>query len=651
LEKYFITQGKDSPIGAANRRFADRVKKSRNRELAQHFDHGMGIHHAGMLRGDRKLTELMFAEGAIRVLCCTATLAWGVNLPVHTVIIKGTEVYNPEKGGIVDLSILDVQQIFGRAGRPQFDSSGEATLITVHDALQRYLDKLVRAVPIESNFIKQLADHLNAEVVGGTVSTVREAATWLKYTYLYVRMLRNPLAYGINADQFADDPRLTNRCLELVKDAAKLLDYNRMIRYAQESGNLAVATRGRVAAHFYVNAESVSIFNELLNKGGMLSDSYLARVVCSADEFKNMKMRQEEFKELETLAKTTCPLDMKKPFADGENMTLVNDEVDKAFVLMQAYISRHGIKSFTLVTDMNYLASNAARVARAIFEMCIREGQAAEALKLLRIAKSVDNQIWWFQTPLRHFEGELKKEIFVALEEQQGRSDSLSHTLSLLDMHANEVGQLCRNFKGGAKIQKLVKQIPKIDVHCMVQPVTSSVFQFHIELHPNFNWSSRWHGGAQSFWLWLEDGDNGKVHHSEHIVFSKRTYPDPITLNLSIRVSEPISNQFCVRVVSDTWVAVEFLHPISLRNIKMPEEETPYTDLIDLTPLPTTALQESKYEQLYSKFDTFNPIQTQLFHTLYHTDSPVFLGAPTGSVSFLFLLYFLTVCLVFVPHF
>ena len=57
----------------------------------------MGIHHAGMLRGDRKLSETMFAEGAIKVLCCTATLAWGVNLPAHSVIIKGTEVYNAEK--------------------------------------------------------------------------------------------------------------------------------------------------------------------------------------------------------------------------------------------------------------------------------------------------------------------------------------------------------------------------------------------------------------------------------------------------------------------------------------------------------------------------------------------------------------------------
>ena len=57
----------------------------------------------------------------------------------------------------------------------------------------------------------------------------------------------------------------------------------------------------------------------------------------------------------------------------------------------------------------------------------------------------------------------------------------------------------------------------------------------------------------------------------------------------------------------------------------------PYTDIFDLTPLPVGCLQNSAYEQLYSKIKTFNPIQTQLFHVLYHSDAPVLLGAPTGS--------------------
>lgn len=46
-----------------------------------------------MLRQDRTLVERCFAQGHIKVLVCTATLAWGVNLPAHAVIIK--VCYNP----------------------------------------------------------------------------------------------------------------------------------------------------------------------------------------------------------------------------------------------------------------------------------------------------------------------------------------------------------------------------------------------------------------------------------------------------------------------------------------------------------------------------------------------------------------------------
>lgn len=44
----------------------------------------------------------------------TATLAWGVNLPAHTVIIKGTQIYDPTKGRWVELGALDVLQMLGK---------------------------------------------------------------------------------------------------------------------------------------------------------------------------------------------------------------------------------------------------------------------------------------------------------------------------------------------------------------------------------------------------------------------------------------------------------------------------------------------------------------------------------------------------------
>ncbi|CAJ0591144.1 unnamed protein product [Cylicocyclus nassatus] len=75
------------------------------------------IHHAGMNRLDRTLVEGLFADKHIQVLFFTATLAWGVDLPAYTVIIKGTQIYNPEKGGWTELGALDVMQMLGGAGR------------------------------------------------------------------------------------------------------------------------------------------------------------------------------------------------------------------------------------------------------------------------------------------------------------------------------------------------------------------------------------------------------------------------------------------------------------------------------------------------------------------------------------------------------
>ena len=63
-----------------------------NHELKDLLPYGFAIHHAGMNRVDRTLVEELFADKHIQVLVSTATLAWGVNLPAHTVIIKGTQV-------------------------------------------------------------------------------------------------------------------------------------------------------------------------------------------------------------------------------------------------------------------------------------------------------------------------------------------------------------------------------------------------------------------------------------------------------------------------------------------------------------------------------------------------------------------------------
>ena len=158
--KYFVPDPK-----LLERTVNKMFNKSHNKVLGELFTHGISVHHAGMLRADRNLVEKYFAEGAIKVLVCTSTLAWGVNLPAHAVIIRGTEVYDSKHGAFIDLGILDVLQIFGRAGRPQFDTNGHAVIITTHNKLAHYLSLLTNQCPIESSFVTYLADNLNAEVI------------------------------------------------------------------------------------------------------------------------------------------------------------------------------------------------------------------------------------------------------------------------------------------------------------------------------------------------------------------------------------------------------------------------------------------------------------------------------------------------------
>lgn len=73
-------------------------------------------------------------------------------------------MYDSKHGNFVDLGVLDVMQIFGRAGRPQYDKKGEGIIVTSHDRLSHYLSLLTRQHQIESKFGERIADNLNAEV-------------------------------------------------------------------------------------------------------------------------------------------------------------------------------------------------------------------------------------------------------------------------------------------------------------------------------------------------------------------------------------------------------------------------------------------------------------------------------------------------------
>jgi pre-mRNA-splicing helicase BRR2 len=89
-----------------------------------------------------------------------------------------------------------------------------------------------------------------AEIVLGTISNTKEAVNWLSYTYLYVRMLRNPQLYGVEVSK--TDPTMIGRRYDLVYAAATLLSQSNMVKYDKVSGTLQSTALGKIASHYYI---------------------------------------------------------------------------------------------------------------------------------------------------------------------------------------------------------------------------------------------------------------------------------------------------------------------------------------------------------------------------------------------------------------
>lgn len=596
------------------------MQRSKNREMRELFTHGFGIHHAGMLRSDRNLSEKMFANGFIKVLCCTATLAWGVNLPAYAVVIKGTQVYNAQKGAFVDLSILDVLQIFGRAGRPQFEDRGCGYIITSHEKLTHYVSSMTQQHAIESQFSEKLVDNLNAEISLGTVTTMQEAVKWLSYTYMFVRMRKNPFHYGMDWKTVQDDPQLGQRRHELLQLAAKKLAKAQMITYDERTGYLVSKDLGRIASNYYIAYATVEIFNSMM--APRMTEADVLSMLSMSSEFENIAIRPDETIEIKKLF-NNCVCAVK-----GKTDT----NYGKTNILLQSFISKTYIDNFALVSDSAYVAQNAARILRAIFEIARSRNWGPTTYVTLSLCKTVEKRMWSFEHPLGQFD--LPNDIVMKLEKLP--ADMTIE--SMRDMDHTEIGSMLNHVRMGQKVSSCVSQFPLLDIVISVAPITRTVLRVELIVTPDFYWSDKIHGTAESFFIWVEDAENTEILHSEFFLVRKKQMNQFQRLEFTIPLPkcetvDELPAQIFVKAISDRWIGSESIFPVSFKHLILPElEKAAYTDLLDLNPLPISALQNPVLEMICSsRFEYFNPVQTQFFHTVYHTDNNVLVGAPTGS--------------------
>lgn len=174
---------------------------------------GVAFHHAGLTPEDKQAVENAFREGHLNVICCTTTLAVGVNTPCHTVVLKGTAGY--QDGQLGEYSEMEAMQMLGRAGRPQFEKSALALILTKAQNKARYESLGSGHEVLESTLHRNLVEHMNSEIGLETIRDMDEAKTWMKGTFFYRRLLKNPAKYDVSGTQTHVARSLDKKALDL----------------------------------------------------------------------------------------------------------------------------------------------------------------------------------------------------------------------------------------------------------------------------------------------------------------------------------------------------------------------------------------------------------------------------------------------------
>ena len=125
------------------------LTKGGGNKLRRMLLRGVGVHHAGLLPKWRRLVEELFQEKLLSVCVCTETLAAGMNLPARSVVLTSLVKGPPDRKRLIDPS--SAHQMFGRAGRPQFDTQGHVFAVAHEDDVRIAKHKLkIEQIPADT---------------------------------------------------------------------------------------------------------------------------------------------------------------------------------------------------------------------------------------------------------------------------------------------------------------------------------------------------------------------------------------------------------------------------------------------------------------------------------------------------------------------
>ncbi|XP_067665183.1 probable ATP-dependent DNA helicase HFM1 [Haliotis asinina] len=368
-------------------KFREMVHKTcqliRETKIADMVRVGIGVHHAGLSTADRRHVEELFRNAMLPVLVSTSTLAMGVNLPAHLVVIKSTVFYS--MGSPTEYSDSQVLQMIGRAGRPQYDTSATAVIMTKSDTKSKYENLMNGTQRIESSLHKHLIEHLNAEVVLHTITDMALAVEWIRHTFLYVCIMQNPTHYGYptGLDRKQVEKRLEDLCLQNLN---KLTDL-KLVTMDEETFAILPTETGKLMARYCIAFETMKTFDSVRGEE-TIKDMLDLMVSCSEfDEF--VQLRNNEKATLNALNKNKNKPTIRYPLTGR-----IKTKQMKTNCLMQAQFGCLPIQDFSLSQDVLKIFRVAQRVSKCLMEFLWQRKDYRALLTAIELFKSTKTKLW-----------------------------------------------------------------------------------------------------------------------------------------------------------------------------------------------------------------------------------------------------------------
>lgn len=244
---------------------------------------------------------------------------------------------------------------------------------------------------------------------------------------------------------------------------------------------------------------------------------------------------------------------------------------------------------------------------------------------LMGISKGIEKRMWPFEHPLKQFQ--LSSDVLYNL---QRYADELSPS-ELAGMDAENLGKLIHlNPKHGAALLAAARQFPTALISYKLRPLGSELLKISIHVARAFEWNTKLHGGAEPFWLWVEDHKEIDILQWAYLQFKEGT--GSIDVEFIIPIQDPPPPSVTIRFLSDRWLGAEDEVLVSFEKLVMPLPSTTRTPLLDIPFLPISVLHHPAVEVVYeSRLRAFNGLQTQSFWSVYNNAQHMLLSAPVSS--------------------